>query len=228
MPCAPPAGRPMPRASTRGPPRGGRRGHEPARRRRHPRRRACAVAGAIGRRCRSARAEQPASPPATPRWRSPGASSTPRWRLQPGSAPVPDGRGRAPVRLSSCGDLLRSTMDDILRDAPGLARASATPPTDGAAARRRRAACRAARVAAAARQQARGARVAHRDRGDHRRRGLARARGQPLGRGAPALVRAAAGAHGAQPIAVRNELLQATRRVMGARGWRALSTGCTG
>ena len=51
-----------------------------------------------------------------------------------------------------------------------------------------------------------------------RRRFLARACRQPVGRGAPAVVRALLARMAVQPLAARQELLQATRRVMGARG----------
>ena len=62
--------------------------------------------------------------------------------------------------------------------------------------RRGRAPGRAARAADGTGQQARAARLAARDRGDAGRRLAASPRGEPVGRGAPALVRAAARAHG--------------------------------
>ena len=191
--------------------RRGERGDEPARRRGHPRRCARAPAGAVGGRRRPARAQRAARRRATPRSTSRARefnAAVARYNEAVRQFPTvlvarlfgfrAGGRcsdattvPHAPTPAQADHDRRRSTPQ------PGrTSRRARRRRSPVARARRRRAARRAARAAAAARQQARARGLADRDRGDAAAPSAARARGEPVGRGPPALVRAAAGAHG--------------------------------
>ena len=176
----------------------------------------------IGGRRRAARAQRPAGDERHRARRSRAPSSTPRSTpttrrcasSRPCSSPAcsafaprPRSSGGATETAHGrrpCARATRPRRPATVPVASALASASAVAGARArrrrpavAGARRRRAARRAAGAAAAARQPARRSRLAASRPRRRRAPSAARARGEPVGRGAPAVVRAAAGAHGA-------------------------------